>query len=102
MLPTINPDRIELPPGTLLNFPGTLLEYEQLLTQLGDRAIPRIRFRDNHILLMSPLLEHGKESDIIADLVKALLRHQGRDWDSFHPVTLRSGKKAGLEPDACF
>lgn len=102
MLPTITPDRIELPPGTLLNFPGTLVDYEQLLTQLGDRAIPRIRFRDEYILLMSPLPEHGKEIDIIADIVKALLSHQGRDWDSFHPVTLRCGKEAGLEPDACF
>ena len=102
MLPNITPERIDLPPGTLLNFPGTLADYEQLLAQLGDRAIPRIRFRDNHILLMSPLPEHGKEIDVIADMVKALLRHQGRDWDSFHPVTLRRGNEAGLEPDACF
>ncbi len=102
MLPTITPERIDLPPGTLLHFPGTVADYEQLLAQLGDRAIPRIRFRDNHILLMSPLAEHGKEIDVIADIVKTLLRHQGRDWDSFHPVTLRYGKEAGLEPDACF
>lgn len=102
MLPTITPDKIDLPPGTLLNFPGTLADYEQLLAQLGDRAIPRIRFRDNQILLMSPLSEHGKEIDLIADLVKALLRHQGQDWDSFHPITLRRSKEAGLEPDVCF
>ena len=102
MLPTITPERIDLPPGTLLRFPGTMADYEQLLAQFGDRSIPRIRFRDNHILLMSPLPEHGKEIDVIADLVKALLRYQGRDWDSFHPVTLRRGKEAGLEPDACF
>ena len=102
MLPTITPDRIDLPPGTLLHFPGTLADYEQLLAQLDDRAATRIRFRDNHILLMSPLPEHGKEIDVIADLVKALLHYQHRDWDSFHPITLRSGKQSGLEPDACF
>ncbi|MEC4986719.1 MAG: Uma2 family endonuclease [Oscillatoria sp. PMC 1068.18] len=102
MLPTITPDKIDLPAGTRLQFPGTVADYEQLLAQLGDRAIPRIRFRDNQILLMSPLPEHGKEIDVIVDLVKALLRHQGRDWDSFHPITLRYGKKPGLEPDACF
>ncbi len=102
MLPTITPDKIDLPPGTLLNFPGTLADYEQILAQLGDRPIPRIRFRGDRILLMSPLPEHGKEIDIITDIVKALLGHQNRDWDSFHPITLRSGKEAGLEPDACF
>ena len=102
MLPTITPDKIELSPGTLLHFPGTLADYEQLLAQLEDRAAIRVRFRDNQILLMSPLPEHAKEIDVIADLVKALLRHQNRDWDSFHPVTLRYGKTAGLEPDECF
>ena len=102
MLPTITPDKIDLPAGTILQFPGTVADYEQLLDQLGDRPIPRIRFRDNHILLMSPLPEHAKEIDVIVDLVKALLRHQNRDWDSFHPVTLKYGKRPGLEPDACF
>lgn len=37
MLPTITPNKIELPPGTRLNFPETLADYEYLLTQLGDR-----------------------------------------------------------------
>lgn len=102
MLPTITPDKIDLPAGTILKFPGTIADYKQLLNQLGDRSIPRLRFRDNYILLMSPLPEHGKEIDVIADLVKILLRHQGQDWESFHPITLRRGKEAGLEPDVCF
>lgn len=102
MLPTITPDKIDLPAGTILKFPGTIADYEQLLNQLGDRSIPRLRFRDNYILLMSPLPEHGKEIDVIADLVKILLRHQGQDWESFHPITLRRGNEAGLEPDVCF
>ena len=49
MLPTITPERIDLPPGTLLQFPGTLADYEQLLTRVGDHSISRIRFRDNHM-----------------------------------------------------
>jgi Uma2 family endonuclease len=102
MLPTITSDKIDLPAGTILQFPGTIADYQQLLNQLGDRSIPRLRFRDNHILLMSPLPKHGNEIDIISDLIKALLRHQGKDWQSFHPITLRYGKEAGLEPDACF
>lgn len=102
MLPTITSDQIDLPAGTILKFPGTIADYEQLLHQLGDRSIPRLRFRDNHILLMSPLPEHGNEIDVLSDLIKALLRHQKKDWQSFHPITLRCGKEAGLEPDACF
>ena len=102
MLPTITPDKIDLPPGTIVHFPGTIVDYEQLLERLGDRAIPRVRFRDNRILLMSPLPEHGNEIDVLSDLIKALLRRQEKDWQSFHPITLRFGNEAGLEPDACF
>jgi Uma2 family endonuclease len=51
---------------------------------------------------MAPLPGHGKKSDTLSDLVKALLRHQGQDWDSFDPITLKRIEQAGLEPDACF
>ena len=102
MLPTITPNKIDLPPGTRLNFPGTLADYEYLLAQLGDRATIRLRFRDNNILLMNPLPEHSNQVDILSDLIKALLRHQDRDWHSFTPLTLRLEGRSGLEPDACF
>ena len=98
MLSTITPNTIDLAPGTQLRFPATWEDYEQLLVQLGDRASIRIRFRDNQILLMAPLPEHGNQ----ADLVKALLQHQGRDWHSFDPITLRQAGMPGVEPDACF
>ncbi|MFP4299464.1 MAG: Uma2 family endonuclease [Spirulinaceae cyanobacterium] len=102
MLPIVTPDKIDLPAGTLLHFPGTVADYEQILAQLEDRAATRLRFRDNQIWLMSPLPEHGKEIAIIVDIVKAILNQQNRDWESFHPITLRYGNTAGLEPDACF
>ena len=72
ILPTITPEKIDLPPGTLVHFPGTLSDYEILLAQLGDRAATRIRFRDNYIFIMSPLPEHSNQVDILSDLVKAL------------------------------
>lgn len=102
MLPTITPDILDLPPGTHLQFPATLAEYEQLLERVGDRAGVRIRFRDDHILLMAPLPEHGNQTDILSDLVKALLRHQNRDWQGFDVITLKRSGIAGIEPDACF
>ncbi len=51
---------------------------------------------------MAPLPSHANESDTLSDLVKALLRHTGRDWQSFDPVTLKRFGEAGLEPDTCF
>lgn len=102
MLPTITPEILDLPPGTRIQFPATLVEYEQLLERLGDRAGVRIRFRDDQILLMAPLPEHGKNTESIADLVKVMLRHQGKEWESFGIITLKKTGIPGVEPDACF
>ena len=84
-----------------MHFPGTLADYEKLLTQFQDRSIPRIRFRDNRILLMSPLPEHSNQVDILSDLIKILL-HKNIDWHSFTPLTLKLKGQSGIEPDACF
>jgi Uma2 family endonuclease len=51
---------------------------------------------------MAPLPRHGNRSDVITDLVKSLLRYQGLDWQSFHPITLKRFAQKGLEPDVCF
>lgn len=51
---------------------------------------------------MSPLPEHGKHADVLADLVKALLRNQGKDWEAFTPITLKRIARQGVEPDYCF
>ncbi|MEL7315429.1 MAG: hypothetical protein AAFN08_10785 [Cyanobacteria bacterium J06559_3] len=74
MLLTITSSCLELPPGTQVQFPGTFQEYEQLIERLGDRAVIRIRFRNGHIFLMTPLLAHGNQTDMLSDLVKALLK----------------------------
>jgi Uma2 family endonuclease len=102
MLPTITADILDLPPGTKVQFPASFDEYEQLLDRLGDRAAVRIRFRDNHIYLMAPLPEHGNQTDILSDLVKALLRNTGQDWQGFNVITLKKTGVPGVEPDACF
>ena len=102
MLPTITSDRLELPPGTQVQFPGTFQEYEQLIAQLGDRAAIRIRFRHDYIFLMAPLPAHGNQTDMLSDLVKALLKQAGKDWQGFNVITLKKTGVAGVEPDACF
>lgn len=102
MLPTITADILDLPPGTKVQFPGTFDEYEQLLERLGERAAVRIRFRNNHIYLMAPLPEHGNQTDILSDLIKALLRNTEQDWQGFNVITLKKSGVPGVEPDACF
>jgi Uma2 family endonuclease len=78
-------------------------EYEALLEDLeGDRLIPRINYCHETLELMSPLPAHERPNRIIADIVKALLDAQNRDWEDFGSTTFKKPKQAGLEPDTCF
>jgi Uma2 family endonuclease len=105
MLLTVSRDAIDLPPGgeVILRY-QTWVDYEELLQSRRDKAAIKIRFdaESQEIRIMSPLPGHGKRADTLADLVKVLLRHQGRDWESFDPITLKRFEQKGLEPDACF
>ncbi|XWK88532.1 MAG: Uma2 family endonuclease [Phormidium sp.] len=104
-LPTITEDIISLDPGDelILRF-RTWEDYETLLKRREDKAGLRIRYnsKTQEIRIMSPLLKHGNQADLLADLVKALLRHIGKDWQSFTPVTLKRINQQGIEPDYCF
>lgn len=105
MVLTISQERIDLPPGSEVRLRyQTWADYEALLASQRDDAAIKIRFNAHtqEISLMAPLPGHGRRIDTLADLVKAILRHQGRNWDSSHPLTLKRLKEAGAEPDACF
>ncbi len=51
---------------------------------------------------MVPLPEHGKQLDIIVDMVKVLLRHQGLKFDSYHETTMDLPEHSGVIPDHFF
>jgi Uma2 family endonuclease len=51
---------------------------------------------------MDPLAVHGRDANLIADIVKALLDQKGREYDAFTPITMTLREKSGLEPDFCF
>jgi Uma2 family endonuclease len=101
----VTQDRIDLSPGDelILRF-RTWQDYENLLDRRQDKAGLRIRYNSDtqEIRIISPLPGHGKNADMLADLVKALLRHQGKDWEAFTPITLRRVEQQGVEPDYCF
>lgn len=105
MVITVSPEKIQLPPGSevILRY-QTWADYEAILESRRDDAAIKIRFSANtqEISIMAPMAGHGRRIDILADLVKALLRHQDRDWDSSHPLTLKRLQEAGAEPGACF
>jgi len=102
MFAIIAPEKIHLPPGTVIKLPGNWQDYQTLVEQLGDRSIPRIKYRPGEILLMSPLPVHGKQANIIADVVKVLLDFLCRDYEAFTPITIDLPEVRGVEPDYCF
>ena len=98
----INPNAIELPAGAVLRVPGTWQDYQALLEHLGDRTYPRVKYCNGEVLLMVPLPEHGKQLDIVADMVKVLLRHQGLRFDSYPETTMVLPEQGGITPDHFF
>ncbi|MBD1888251.1 Uma2 family endonuclease [Coleofasciculus sp. FACHB-SPT9] len=102
MFAVITPEKIQLPPGSVVRLPGNWQDYQSLTQQLGDRSIPRIKYRPGEILLMSPLPRHGREAHIIAMVVAALLDHLGQDYEAFTPITMELPEISGIEPDYCF
>ncbi len=102
MYALVSPEKIQLPSGAVVRLPATWQEYQNLCQQRGDGSIPRMKYRDGEVLLMSPLPVHGRDANLIADIVKALLDHDGREYDAFTPVTMELPEESGIEPDYCF
>ncbi len=102
MYAVVSADRISIPPGSVLRIPGSWQDFCQLRDHRGDGSIPRLRYHHGEILLMSPLPRHGREANIIADIVKALLDDEDRNYEAFTPITMELPEVGGIEPDYCF
>ncbi|BAY67126.1 hypothetical protein NIES22_72890 (plasmid) [Calothrix brevissima NIES-22] len=102
MRTVITPERIELPPGTVVRMLGSWQDYQILSQQLGDRCSPRIKYRPGEIWLMAPLPEYGRDASLLADIAKVLLDHLEQRYDSFTPITMSLPEVSGIEPDFCF
>jgi Uma2 family endonuclease len=102
MYAIVSPEKIQLPPGTVLRMPATWQQYQNLCQQRGDGSIPRIKYRNQEILLMSPLPKHGRDAHVIAHIITTLLDHFEREYDAFTPVTMELPEESGIEPDYCF
>ena len=102
MYAVISPTQTQIPPGTVVRIPGTWQDYKMLCKSRGDRSIPRIKYHQGEIFLMSPMPRHGREANILADIVKVLLDSQNRDYEAFTPITIELPEEGGIEPDYCF
>jgi Uma2 family endonuclease len=102
MYAVISREKIYLPPGSVMRMPGTWQDYCALRDSRGDGSIPRIKYRNGEILLMSPLPRHGREAHILARVVEALLDSETRNYEAFTPITMDIPEAGGIEPDYCF
>ncbi|MGI0486470.1 Uma2 family endonuclease [Pantanalinema rosaneae CENA516] len=102
MFALVSAEKTHLPPGSVVRLPATWEEYQAVNQQRGDSSIPRLKYRHGELLLMSPLPQHGKDASLIADVIKTLLDHADREYDSFTPITMELPEEGGIEPDYCF
>ena len=104
MVATIAINKICLEPGSRITIPDvSWREFESILQELGESRSSRIAYSQDTLEIMVPLPDHERSKVLISDIVKILLRHQGRDWESLGSTTFRGEfRTAGVEPDDCF
>jgi Uma2 family endonuclease len=93
---------IQLTPGSVININKlTWDDFENILIELGESRRVRLTYYQGTLEIMSPLALHERPHRIIADIVKAILDIEGRDWEDFGSTTFKRPKIAGVEPDTC-
>ncbi|MDB9314766.1 Uma2 family endonuclease [Spirulina sp. CS-785/01] len=96
--------QINLRPGSRITIPHlSWPDFEAILEELGEKRTLRLAYCENNLELMTPSPEHERAKIVIADLVKVVLRVQGRAWEALGSTTFkRQTMQAGIEPDECF
>ena len=93
---------IQIAPGSSVTIQNlTWQDFETILTELGEQRRVRLNYFQGNLEIMSPLAIHERPHRIIADIVKAILDSQGRDWEDFGSTTFKLPEIAGVEPDTC-
>ncbi|MEB3311154.1 MAG: Uma2 family endonuclease [Snowella sp.] len=96
-------NHLQLSPGSVVTLPDcSWTEFENLLHDWQNRRFPRVLFVEGSLTLMTPLPEHEITNDLLSDMVKMLLKVQGKGYQPFGSTTLKKEGLAGVEPDACF
>ncbi len=95
--------QLQLEPGSRVTIPAvTWSEFEAILQELGESRATRVAYSHNTLEIVMPRPDHEVPTDLIADIVKTVLRSLGRRYQPFGSTTFRQAGVAGIEPDACF
>ena len=95
--------QIQLAPGSTATISGvSWAEFEALLDEMGEGRSARLVYSRGTLEIRVPLPEHEKPKELISDMVKLLLKAQGRRYEPFGSTTFKQAGSAGIEPDACF
>lgn len=102
MVVTMAVSKLHLEPGSHVTIPEvSWQDFEKILQELGENRGSRVAYSRKTLEIMVPLPDHERSKILISDIVKVLLRHQNRDWESLGSTTFRR-RTAGVEPDDCF
>ncbi len=78
-------------------------EFEQILSELGEKRATRIAYYDGALEIRMPLPEHELTKVLISHLLVILLEELDLGWMSLGSSTFKKqSMKAGIEPDDCF
>jgi Uma2 family endonuclease len=103
-LPISKPiSHLHLTPGSKLTVPDiNWVEFEAILQELGDHRATRIAYSNQTLEIKKPRPDHEVPTDLICDIVKAILRASRTRYQPFGSTTFKQQGIAGIEPDACF
>ncbi len=102
--PVVKPiSQIQLDSGSIVTIPNISWgEFESILQEMGEKRISKLAYSSNTLEIMVPLPEYEKPKELIADMVKILLKRAGKKYEPFGSTTFKQENLAGIEPDACF
>ncbi|MGF1485580.1 MAG: Uma2 family endonuclease [Prochloraceae cyanobacterium] len=78
-------------------------QLETILEELGESRAAKISYSNGLLEIMTPLLEHEKDKEIISYLVQILLEKLEIDFEALGSTTYKNKKmNQAVEPDASF
>jgi len=78
-------------------------QLETILEELGESRAAKISYSNGLLEIMTPLLEHEKDKEIISYLVQILLKELKIDFEAAGSTTYKNKKMSqAVEPDASF
>lgn len=96
--------RIKLQAGSSITIPDmNWQEFEEILEELPQKRNIRLAYSYNSLEIMAPSPEHERVKILVADVVKIMLKFQGKSWEALGSTTFKKKTmQAGIEPDECF